>query len=100
MIQYLCDHCKRELAPGDLRYVVRVEVSQAFEPTAEEPEDERDYLQEVHEMLETVDDVSDVDGADDIYRQMRFDLCPACHRKFLKNPLGQRVSPQLNFSEN
>jgi len=79
---------------------VRVEVSQAFEPTAEEPEDERDYLQEVHEMLETVDDVSDVDGADDIYRQMRFDLCPACHRKFLKNPLGQQVYPQLNFSEN
>ena len=100
MIQYACDQCKRELATSDLRYVVRVEVSQAFEPTDDEPEDERDYLQEVQEMLETMDDVSDIDGADDIYRQMRFDLCPACHKKFLKNPLGREVATQFNFSDN
>lgn len=100
MIRYSCDLCKREMASGDLRYVVRVEVSQAFEPAADEAEDERDYLQEVHEMLETVGNDVDFDGADDIYRQMRFDLCPSCHKKFLRNPLGRDVVAPFDFSKN
>ncbi len=100
MIRYSCDLCKREMASDDLRYVVRVEVSQAFEPAVEEAEDERDYLQEVHDMLEAVDDVDELDGADDIYRQMRFDLCPSCHKKFLRNPLGRNVAAPFDFSKN
>ena len=100
MIRYSCDLCQREMASGDLRYVVRVEVSQAFEPAAEEAEDERDYLQEVHDMLETLDDDEDFEGADEVYRQMRYDLCPSCHKRFVRNPLGRDVTAPLDFSKN
>ncbi len=46
MIHYSCDCCKRELAPEDLRYVVKMEVYAAFDPNAlEEAADDRDHLQ-------------------------------------------------------
>jgi hypothetical protein len=31
---------------------------------------------------------------------MRFDLCPECRKKFLKNPLGREHSKQFDFSKN
>ena len=36
----------------------------------------------------------------DVYEQLRFDLCPECRKKFLKNPLGANYSKQFDFSKN
>jgi hypothetical protein len=35
---------------------------------------------------------------DQAHQQLRFDLCPACCKKFLKNPLGREVL--FEFSKN
>jgi hypothetical protein len=35
-----------------------------------------------------------------VYEQLRFDLCPECRKKFLKNPLGREYSKQFDFSKN
>ena len=45
MIHYTCDLCKRELDCEDsLRYVVKMEVYAAFDPSAlDEAEDDRDH---------------------------------------------------------
>ena len=92
MIRYSCDLCKRDLDPeDDLRYVVKMEVYAAFDPAAvNEDEDDRDHLQEIQDILERLDDADDDQIGDDVYQQLRFDLCPECRKKFLKNPLGRR----------
>ena len=103
MIRYACDVCGQQLDPReDLRYVVRMEVYAAFDPMAAEDEDpdDRDHLEEIQEILERMRDGDDPQIGNDIYQQMRFDLCPECRKRFLENPLGREVTKVLDFSEN
>jgi hypothetical protein len=102
MIHYACDLCKRPLDPeDDLRYVVKLEVYAAFDPLAlDEPDNDRDNLQDLHDILERIDDAASDQIGDDVYQTMRFDLCPECRKKFLKNPLGRKASEQFDFSKN
>lgn len=102
MLRYRCDLCHRDLDPEeDLRYVVKMEVYAAFDPMANDEEnDDRNHLQEIQDILEQLDDDdSDQIGAD-VYRQLRYDLCPDCHKKFVKNPLGREAAKLFNFSQN
>lgn len=102
MIRYSCDLCKRDIDPEeDLRYVVKMEVFAAFDPTAtEETDDDRDHLQEIQDILERLEDAENDQIGDDVYQRMRFDLCPECRRKFVKNPLRREVTKVFEFSEN
>lgn len=88
-------------AGEDLRYVVRIEIEAKFDVLGEEPDDDRDHLLELHEILERLDDDEDHPTVDeDVYRKQRFDLCPECYRKFVKNPLGRELATSLGFSKN
>lgn len=101
MIHYTCDLCKREMDPDELRYVVKLEIGAAMDPLeANELDDDRDQLLEVQEILERLEDAEDDHVGDEVYQQMRFDLCPKCTRKFRKNPLGRELSKQFDFSKN
>ncbi|MCC6124282.1 MAG: hypothetical protein IT426_04930 [Pirellulales bacterium] len=103
MIHYSCDLCKREFDPDDdLRYVVKIEVFAAYDPNAGAEDDEdRDHLQEIQDILESMEDAEDERIGDDVYQQMRFDLCPECRRKFLKNPLAREMPAKaFGFSSN
>ncbi len=103
MIRYSCDLCGRELDPkDDLRYVVKMEIYAAFDPVAtDENEEDRDHLQEVQDILEGLEDAADDQIGDDVYQQMRFDLCPECRKKFAKSPLGREAAAKaFHFSEN
>src|SRR5262245_61238922 len=98
MIHYTCDCCKRVLDPEDLRYVVKMEVYAAFDPTASnELDDDRDHLQEIQEILRRGEDDAEQAVGNDVYEQLRFDLCTECRKKFVKNPLAQ--SKQFDFSK-
>jgi hypothetical protein len=102
MIRYSCDLCKRDLdSEDDLRYVVKVEVYAAFDPTAaSEDDNDRDHLQEIQDILECLEDADDTQIGDDVYQQLRFDLCPECRKKFLNNPLGRETAKAFGFSSN
>ena len=102
MIRYSCDLCKRDLdSEDDLRYVVKIEVYAAFDPAAAgEDENDRDHLQEIQDILESLEDADDDQIGDDVYRQLRFDLCPECRKKFLQNPLGREIAKAFGFSSN
>jgi len=78
-----------------------MEVYAAFDPAAaDEESDERNHLQEIQDILEQLEEAdSDQLGAD-VYRQLRFDLCAECHKKFVKNPLGREAAKLFNFSQN
>jgi hypothetical protein len=102
MIRYSCDLCKRELdSEVDLRYVVKIEVYAAYDPEAtSEDENDRDHLQEIQDILECLEDADDDLIGNDVYQQMRFDLCPECRKKFLQNPLGRETAKAFGFSSN
>ena len=101
MIHYSCDHCKRPLDPeNDLRFVVKMELYASLDPTDDGLDGDEDPLQEIHDILERVDDLEDDQIGDDVYQQLRFDLCSDCRKKFLRNPLGPALSNQFDFSEN
>ena len=104
MIHFTCDRCHRVIdSEQEMRYVVRMEVEAVMDPIhEEEPEDDRDHLLEIDEILERVDCAADEALDDDIYRKRRYDLCPHCYRKFKANPLGRdkKVATTLGFSHN
>ena len=104
MIRYSCDLCKREIDPEhDLRYVVKVELYAAFDPAmAGDEDDDRDHLEEIQDILERMEDSEDDQIGDDVYQQLRFDLCPECRKKFLQNPLGREIvtAKAVGFSKN
>lgn len=101
MVRYTCDLCRREIDPDmDCRYVVKIEVSAAFDPTVEDEDDERDHLEEIQEMLCRLE----ADEQDGIYepavQYLKFDLCAECRKRFLRNPLGRDAGQILDFSQN
>jgi hypothetical protein len=101
MIHFTCDCCKRRIDAGEARYSVSIEVAAALDaPSDDEPEDDRDHLREVDEILEQLDDVVLEDAADDSPFERQFDLCAKCARRFLRNPLNREPSKQFNFSPN
>ncbi len=102
MIRYSCDLCRRDLNPADdVHYVIKIDVSTALEPqTCDEVDDDRDHLQEINDLLQHLDNTDHEASIEAPSQQLRFDLCPSCRRKFLKNPLGNENSTQFDFSEN
>jgi hypothetical protein len=103
MIHYTCDVCKSPLDPEhDLRYVVRMEVYAAMGEGPAAMDGDRDHLEEIHEILEGLDELesSDPQLGEEVYQQLRFDLCSECRQKFLRDPLGRRLAAQLDFSKN
>jgi hypothetical protein len=102
MIHYSCDRCKRIIHPdSDLRYVVKLEVQAAMEPLEiDDFDDDRDHLLEVQEILERLEDADSETISDELYQRRRFDLCPECYRRFIKDPLGHDIRAQFGFSQN
>ena len=101
MIRYTCDLCKRDLDPQhDLRYKVKIEIAAVFDPIDESPDDDRDHLQEIHDMLERMEDAEDEEIAEEMQQYMSFDLCSECRRQFAKRPLGRENTHIFDFSKN
>jgi hypothetical protein len=103
MIRYSCDLCKREIDPDDdLRYVVKIEVYAAFDAGGGDARDsdDCDHLEEIQDILERMEDSASDEIGDDVYQQLRFDLCPECRKKFVKNPLGRKTAKAFGFSTN
>jgi hypothetical protein len=102
MIRYSCDLCKREIDPDDdLRYVVKIEVYAAFDPGADDRDSaDCDHLEEIQDILERMEDSASDEIGDDVYQQLRFDLCPECRKKFIKNTLGRKTAKAFGFSTN
>ena len=99
MLHYSCDLCGKDMTDGtDGRYVVNMEVFAAHDPAEiTEADLGDDHLEEVGELLREADD-AELEPAP-AFKKMRYDLCPACHQKFLADPLG-REAQKFDFSEN
>ncbi|MGI6417409.1 MAG: hypothetical protein ACOX1P_17250 [Thermoguttaceae bacterium] len=101
MIHYTCDLCKRDLDPEvELRFVVRIEISAAFDPIDDGRDDDRDYLQEIQDILERLEDAESDQIGDEVLQQIRLDLCPDCRKQFLNRLLMRESAKLFDFSKN
>lgn len=90
MIRYRCDGCGLDLKPDDSdHYIVKIEAFAAAGKLEFTKQDlERDHEAEIRRLLVDLTNHSLDAIEDQVYRSLRYDLCPACHRRFLASPLG------------
>ena len=102
MLHFSCDICGKELlVEEDLRYVVKLEVYAAYDPLEITEEDlEEDHMEEISELIKQMDATGEQELEDQVYKSFRFDLCPDCHKKFLKDPLSREAARSIEFSKN
>jgi len=86
----VCDGCGEPLLlDSDVRYILDVRGYAAYDVLEITREDlEKDLSAEVDRLTRALDDVDAREAEDSIHREFRFDLCPACWKRFVKDPLG------------
>jgi hypothetical protein len=100
MQHFSCDLCGKPMMPSsDQRYVVKLEVYAAHDPAELTDADlDADHMEEVSQILTDAEEsASELAPA---YKQFRYDLCPECHAKFLRDPLNKEAAQKFHFSEN
>jgi hypothetical protein len=102
MVHFTCDLCGKDLtASGDHRYVVKIEAYPGFDPTEITEDDlEEDHMEEVSQILQRDESLSSEELAEPLNKGFRFDLCPVCHGRFLRDPLGKESLRLFDFSKN
>ncbi|MBV8127095.1 MAG: hypothetical protein JO114_05435 [Planctomycetaceae bacterium] len=85
----------------DGRFVVKIEAYPGFDPTEIKEDDlEDDSMEAVSQVLQREGALSSDELSSTLHRGFRFDLCPACHRKFVNDPLGKEAIRSFDFSKN
>ena len=87
MQHFTCDLCGKSMRHGDdQRYVVKLEVYAAHDPAELTDADlDDDHMEEISQVLAEAEDLpGELAPA---FKQFRYDLCPDCHTKFLRDPL-------------
>lgn len=100
MLNYSCDGCGKDLTgPGAGRYEVRVRVSPA--EAGPSPgggiDPDLDALDAMNQWLAgSAGPVGDAPP----HSELRYDLCPRCRAKFLRNPVRRDPAPRFRIGEN
>jgi hypothetical protein len=102
MVHFTCDLCGKDLtASGEPRFVVKIESYPGFDPTEISAQDlEDDPMEAVSEILQRDETLSSEEYAASLHKGFRFDLCPVCHLRFVKDPLGKEAARSFDFSKN
>jgi hypothetical protein len=100
MLHVTCDLCGKELGSGLDHYVVKIEVFAAHDPgEITEADLEQDHMEAVSEMLQDIEDLG-ADRIEPASNEFRYDMCPECRKRFVRDPLNKDTSPKFDFSEN
>jgi hypothetical protein len=103
MLHITCDLCGKELSPGqDDRYVVKIEAFAAHDQgKLTEADLDDDHMEAVSELLQDMaGQADDAEAFPPASKHFRFDLCPNCHQKFVRDPLSKDASQKFDFSKN
>jgi hypothetical protein len=90
MGQFHCDRCgKGLLVDEDVRYEVRIEVKAGFDPPELTRADlEKDHAEEIRKLLAAMEGMDPQELEEQVYCLRSYDLCAACRREWLADPLG------------
>ena len=102
MMHFSCDFCGKDMTPdGTGRYVLKMEAFAANDPSELTDDDlEADHVEEMARMLCEMEDSDEEPELLPVCKKMRFDLCAACFRKFVADPLGRESASKFDFSPN
>jgi hypothetical protein len=101
MMHITCDLCGKELPDGAERHVVKIEVFAAHDPAAlTEADLDEDHVEAVGQLLQDAEDAGTEETLEPVSRQIRYDLCPGCRERYLRDPLGRDAAAKFDFSEN
>lgn len=98
MMHFSCDICGKDMLPGnDPRFVVKIEAFAAHDPaTLSEADLEEDNMQAVSQILRDCEETGEPE-LPPLHKNFRFDLCPDCHERFVRDPLGKEQVHKLFF---
>ena len=91
----LCDLCDRRL-DKHASYVVRIDVyaDPSTPDLSTEDLEESNFDETLDKLVGEMQGMTADDLQDGVHRRFEYRLCPACHGRFLANPLGKpRVTP-------
>ena len=81
--------------------MVKIEAYPGFDPTEIREDDlADDPMEAVSQILQRDETLSSDELSATMHKGFRFDLCPACHRKFVNDPLGKEAIRSFDFSKN
>jgi hypothetical protein len=105
MLHITCDLCGKELRAGQDHYVVKIEVFASHDPAQlTEADLEEDHMEAVSQLLREMDDQEATDAVEPARHNLRYDLCPECRQRYLRDPLNKELnkeaSQKFDFSEN
>jgi hypothetical protein len=82
--------------------VVKMESFPARDPgKITEADLDDDYMEALGAQLEELEDQDgQADGLEPSSRHFRYDLCPDCYKRFVRDPLGKENAQRFDFSEN
>jgi hypothetical protein len=88
MTTRLCDRCGQSIDGGALRYIAKIQVYAAYDPMSITFEDmTRDHRPEIREILKQCEGLTEEELMRDVYVDFAFDLCRACQRAYIADPL-------------
>lgn len=102
MVHFTCDLCGKDMtAEGEARFVVKISIYAGTDPNQlTEADLDDDHMEYVAEILKQEGSICGEPQAPPDFKGFRFDLCPSCRRKFVKDPLSRDAVRLLDFSEN
>ena len=85
-----CDGCGEPLlVDGNVRYVTKIEVFAAYDPLEITEEDLAQANEKSwREIMAELKNKSAAELESDVYLQMRYDLCLACRKAYVQDPLN------------
>src|SRR6202035_5125073 len=101
MLHVTCDHCGKQLRAGEDHYVVKIEAFAAHDPAEiTEADLEEDHMEAVSELLREMEETEEAAAVAPARSHFRYDLCPTCHQRYLRDPLSRESAQKFDFSEN
>ncbi len=91
-----CHCCGEILTPGQGDfYVVRIEAfADPTPPRIELSESPEDIAQEIDSLIQKMQNMSEQELMDQVYRRMTIHLCRGCYRPWIENPAGDAQPPR------
>ena len=99
MQHFTCDFCGKDL--DERRFVAKLELFPAYDLNKlTETDLDIDHLQSIADQIEEAElfDFPYEDEEQSI--TLQFDLCPQCHLRYRRDPLGKLHRPHTAFSDN
>jgi len=91
VIRFECDRCGESLEANDAgRFIVKLEVYAAAGPVELDLAATGNSASELTELLQQLREADADEVEDQTYRSFRFDLCDACRRILIADPLPRR----------